>query len=334
MKNIILFTVLLFILNSKALSAFRTLEADYITNVNAPTNYIKNPNARVNVSGAGVSNGVLTRTTVDPLVESSSFLLTTTLASTTSSVTLLARPLDKGLLGKQCLASFYYKTTGTINNFLVNVKNGQTNIGGRYIEPSTSPVFQQIPITCPTTDNGLSLVINVGKPANQAVTLTFGGVFFGDAKRQQAEGTLSFPKKGEVGSFYFVENSVTLGANASTNFLVATYNNFTQQEASGVWEVRATCSATNPMQSLSVAVSAVSAFEYDMIFSATTTSNGLTMYPNYVGYSEVSATNTKRVVAIPIFTDNQNETHGGWCQGQAGASGATVTVRTEYLRIN
>lgn len=334
MKNIVLFTVLLFILNSKALSAFRTLEADYITNVNAPTNYIKNPNARVNVSGAGVSNGVLTRTTVDPLVESSSFLFTPTLAGTTSSVTLLARPLDKGLLGKQCLASFYYRTTGTINNFYVDVKNGQTNIGRRYIVQSTSPIFEQIPVACPTTDNGVSLTINMNKVANQAVTLTFGGVFFGDAKRQQAEGNFTFPKKGEVGSFYFVENSVTLGANASTTTLVATYNNFTQQEASGVWEVRATCSATNPMQSLSVAVSAVSSFDYDTIYSTTTTSNGLTMYPNNVGYSEVLATNTKRVVAVPIFTDHMSETHGGWCQGQAGASGATVTVRTEYLRIN
>lgn len=108
MKNIVLLIIVLFVLNEKALSAFRTLEADYITNVFSQSNFVKNPNARVNTQTVTASAGfTVARSITTPLFDKSEFNLTSTAAS--GSVDWSLREFDAGMKNQTCEARLTYK---------------------------------------------------------------------------------------------------------------------------------------------------------------------------------------------------------------------------------
>lgn len=148
MKNIALFTVLLFILNSKALSAFRTLEADYITNVFSQSNFIKNPNARVNTQNVTASTGfTVTRAITTPLYDTSEFNLSST--SATGNVDWATRTFDAGMKGQNCEARFTYRgfTGGTTKAQIVQ---GANTVATLDLLASTDP--KQVSINFPCGD--------------------------------------------------------------------------------------------------------------------------------------------------------------------------------------
>ena len=210
MKNIVLFATLLFISNSKAYSAFRTLEADYITNVFSQSNFVKNPNARVNTQGVTASTGfTVSRAIITPLYDTSEFNLSST--SATGTIDWATRTLDAGMKGQNCEARFTYRgfTGGTTKAQIVQ---GANTVATLDLLSSTDP--KQVSINFPCGDLTQATVFRINRTiATLSGTNEIGGIYLGLATNMANVAQAEF-----VGSWRMIGTAGCTFSIASTSF--------------------------------------------------------------------------------------------------------------------
>ena len=218
MRNIVLFATLLFISNSKAYSAFRTLEADYITNVFSQSNFVKNPNARVNTQSVTPSTGfAVSRSIITPLYDTSEFNVAST--SATGTIDWATRAFDAGMKGQNCEARFTYRgfTGGTTK---AQVVQGANTVATLDLLSSTDP--KQVSINFPCGDLTQATSFRISRTiATLSGTNEIGGIYVGLATNMANVAQAEF-----VGAF-------TLGSATSCNFQTSStsYVAFTTSDA-------------------------------------------------------------------------------------------------------
>ena len=207
MKNIVLFATLLFISNSKAYSAFRTLEADYITNVFSQSNFLKNPNARVNTQSVTPSTGfTVSRAIITPLYDTSEFNLSST--SATGTIDWATRPFDAGMKGQNCEARFTYRgfTGGTTK---AQVVQGANTVATLDLLSSTDP--KQVSINFPCGDLTQATSFRISRTiATLSGTNEIGGIYVGLATNMANVAQAEFVGGGEWGAVTFTRSSTAI----------------------------------------------------------------------------------------------------------------------------
>lgn len=230
MKNIILLILILFVLNEKALSAFRTLEADYITNVFSQSNFVKNPNARVNTQNVTASAGfTVARSITTPLYDMSEFLLSST--GTSGTIDWATRTLDAGMKGQNCEARFTYRgfTGGTTKAQIVQ---GANTVATLDLLASTDP--KQVSINFPCGDLTQSTVFRINRTvAAFSGTNEIGGIYLGLATNMANVAQAEFV--GDAGYTTTTGNSISFStASATMASLLATTSGITKEQSGSV----------------------------------------------------------------------------------------------------
>ena len=121
------------------------VQGDYITNVFGNSNFIKNPNAKLNTKDVTVSNATVSRSTTTPLVATSEFTITTSTATGYADWSL--RAFDQGMKGQNCEARFTYRGF-SVGSTTAQILQGANVVAQLALTPSTDPRIASINFPC------------------------------------------------------------------------------------------------------------------------------------------------------------------------------------------
>lgn len=170
------------------------VQGDYISNVFGNSNFIKNPNAKLNNKDVTVSNATVTRSTTTPLVATSEFLVTTSTA--TGSATWSTRTFDSGMKGQNCEARFSYRGF-SVGSTTAQILQGANVVAQLTLTASTDPRIASINFPCGDLSSATTFRLQQAT-ASLTGTNEIGGIYVGLATNManvaQAEmvGTVTF----------------------------------------------------------------------------------------------------------------------------------------------
>jgi hypothetical protein len=154
------------------------LEGNYISNVFGQSNFIKNPNAKLNTKDVTVSSAVVSQSKTSPLVASSKFLVTFSAGGT---VTWATRSFDAGMKNQNCEARFTYK--GFLATSKAQVKQGANVVAELALSPTgTDPRIASINFPCGDLSASTTFVLT--DSAVNSGTNEIGGIYVGLATNQ------------------------------------------------------------------------------------------------------------------------------------------------------
>ena len=190
------------------------IQGDYISNVFGNSNFIKNPNAKLNTKDVTVSNATVSRSISTPLVATSEFNVAITSADGT--VTWATRAFDQGMKGQNCEARFTYR--GFAATSKVHIKQGANTVATLNLTPATDPRIASINFPC--GDLSTATTFQVTDTAILAGTNEIGGIYVGLATNQA-----------NVAQAEFI-GSVRFGTNCLWQTTSSTYNSPTDSSCS------------------------------------------------------------------------------------------------------
>jgi hypothetical protein len=166
------------------------VQGDYISNVFGQSNFIKNPNAKLNAKDVTVSSATVSRSATTPLVATSEFNVAVTLANGTA--TWATRTFDAGMKNQNCEARFSYR--GFQSTSKAQVKQGANVVAELALSATgTDPRIASINFPCGDLSQPTTFVVT--DTAVLAGTNEIGGIYVGLATNQanvaQAEAVLN-----------------------------------------------------------------------------------------------------------------------------------------------
>ncbi len=121
------------------------VQGDYISNVFGNSNFIKNPNAKLNTKDVTVSSATVSRSATTPLVATSEFNVAVTSANGT--IVWATRSFDAGMKNQNCEARFTYR--GFQATSKVHIKQGANTVASLNLSPTgTDPRIASINFPC------------------------------------------------------------------------------------------------------------------------------------------------------------------------------------------
>ena len=151
------------------------VQGDYISNVFGNSNFIKNPNAKLNNKDVTVSNATVTRSTTTPLVATSEFLVTT--STSTGSATWSTRTFDAGMKGQNCEARFTYRGF-SVGSTTAQILQGANVVAQLTLTPSTDPRIASINFPCGDLSSATTFRLQQAT-ASLTGTNEIGGIYVG-----------------------------------------------------------------------------------------------------------------------------------------------------------
>lgn len=187
------------------------VQGDYISNVFGQSNFIKNPNAKLNTKDVTVSSATVSRSPTTPLVATSEFNVAVTSANGT--ITWATRSFDAGMKNQNCEARFTYR--GFQSTSKAHVKQGANTVATLNLSATgTDPRIASINFPCGDLSQPTTFVVT--DTANMTGTNEIGGIYVGLATNlanvSQAE---------EAGKY-----TITGSANCSWTTNSSTFANF------------------------------------------------------------------------------------------------------------
>ena len=168
------------------------VQGDYISNVFGNSNFVKNPNAKLNTKDVTFTGSQVSRSATNPLVATSEFNLS--LASG-ANATWTLRAFDQGMKGQNCEARFTYRGFATATTKAELVQNSLV-VASLTLTPTTDPRIASINFPCGDLTYATTFRI-AQTTAAMTGTNELGGLYVGLATNManvaQAE---------EVGSYY------------------------------------------------------------------------------------------------------------------------------------
>ena len=208
------------------------LEGNYISNVFGQSNFIKNPNAKLNTNDVTVSSATVSRSPTTALVATSEFNVAVTSANGT--ITWATRSFDAGMKNQNCEARFTYR--GFQSTSKAHVKQGANTVATLNLSATgTDPRIASINFPCGDLSTATTFVVT--DTAILAGTNEIGGIYVGLATNQA-----------NVAQAEFI-GSVRFGTNCLWTTTSSTYNSPTDSSCSttAIGNVAAdTASVTKP----------------------------------------------------------------------------------------
>jgi hypothetical protein len=171
------------------------VQGDYISNVFGNSNFIKNPNAKLNAKDVTVSSATVSRSATTPLVATSEFNVAVTLANGTA--TWATRAFDAGMKNQNCEARFTYR--GFQSTSKAHIKQGANTVATLNLSATgTDPRIASINFPCGDLSSATTFVIT--DTSTLGGTNEIGGIYLGLATNQanvaQAEAVLTVRNNG------------------------------------------------------------------------------------------------------------------------------------------
>jgi hypothetical protein len=172
------------------------VQGDYISNVFGQSNFIKNPNAKLNTKDVTVSSATVSRSATTPLVATSEFNITTSTA--TGYADWATRTFDAGMKNQNCEARFTYRGF-SVGSTTVQIRQGSNTVAQLTLTASTDPRIASINFPCGDLSAATTLRV---QQATAALTGTneISGIYLGLATNQanvaQAEAVLTVRNNG------------------------------------------------------------------------------------------------------------------------------------------
>jgi hypothetical protein len=155
------------------------VQGDYISNVFGNSNFIKNPNAKLNAKDVTVSSATVSRSATTPLVATSEFNVAVTLANGTA--TWATRAFDAGMKNQNCEARFTYR--GFQSTSKAHIKQGANTVATLNLSATgTDPRIASINFPCGDLSQPTTFVVT--DTAILAGTNEIGGIYVGLATNQ------------------------------------------------------------------------------------------------------------------------------------------------------
>jgi hypothetical protein len=150
------------------------VQGDYVSNVFGQSNFVKNPNAKLNTKNVSVSGATATRSTTTPLVATSEYNVAVTSANGT--VSWATRSFDEGMKNQNCEARFSYR--GFQATSKAQIKQGANVVAELTLTPSaTDPRIASINFPCGDLSSATTFVIT--DSATLSGTNEIGGIYVG-----------------------------------------------------------------------------------------------------------------------------------------------------------
>ena len=149
------------------------VQGDYISNVFGNSNFVKNPNAKLNTKDVTVSNATVARSTTTPLVATSEF--TVAIGTANGTATWATRAFDAGMKNQNCEARFTYR--GFQATSKVQIKQSTNVVAELVLTPATDPRIASINFPCGDLSAATTFVVT--DTAILAGTNEIGGIYVG-----------------------------------------------------------------------------------------------------------------------------------------------------------
>jgi hypothetical protein len=156
------------------------VQGDYISNVFGQSNFIKNPNAKLNTKDVTVSNATVTRSTTTPLVATSEFNITT--STSTGYADWATRTFDAGMKNQNCEARFTYRGF-SVGSTSIQVRQGSNTVAQLTLTASTDPRIASINFPCGDLSSATTLRVQQAT-ASLTGTNELSGLYLGLATNQ------------------------------------------------------------------------------------------------------------------------------------------------------
>ena len=186
------------------------VQGDYISNVFGQSNFIKNPNAKLNTNDVTVSSATVSRSPTTPLVATSEFNVAVTSANGTA--TWATRAFDAGMKNNNCEARFTYR--GFAATSKVHIKQGANTVATLNLTPATDPRIASINFPCGDLSAATTFVIT--DTSTLGGVNEIGGIYVGLATNQanvaQAEMVVSAYATGTQSLTGLLHNTLVFGA--------------------------------------------------------------------------------------------------------------------------
>jgi len=149
------------------------LEGNYISNVFGQSNFIKNPNAKLNTKDVVASSATVAQSKTSPLVATTKFLVTFSAGGT---VTWSTRAFDAGMKNQNCESRFTYK--GFLATSKAQVFQGANKVAELALSPTgTDPRIASINFPCGDLSQATTFVLT--DSAVNSGTNEIGGIYVG-----------------------------------------------------------------------------------------------------------------------------------------------------------
>ena len=150
------------------------VQGDYISNVFGNSNFIKNPNAKLNTKDVTFTGSQVSRSATTPLVATSEFNLS---LLQNANATWDLRTFDSGMKGQNCEARFTYRGFATATS-TAQILQGANVVAQLVLTASTDPRIASINFPCGDLSTATSFRLSQ-TTANMTGTNELGGIYVG-----------------------------------------------------------------------------------------------------------------------------------------------------------